>query len=252
MNTADIYAYAPGSRFLVLCSSKTQEEMLDYIYSSMPTVFKAKTALNSSPIASMDMAPDEPPNRFGDLLGLCAKLITFAGKRSHFEGLLTINISALSAALDNNAVRLKALGEVLAMKDGPASQCITLLYGPEKESELLVCADYLDFDGKLKVISYERLKEFSVSDLLAQSRLRCASPETERLLKLALADMSGYDKFNAAKFIRICGNGRGVITENSVSEVMNDPYSYVGRIRKAAILRIQEPEKRKIGFDATW
>lgn len=95
LNIADIYAHAPGSRFLASCPSKAQEDMLDYIYASMPATFKARTALNSSSVTSMDIAPDETPNRFSDLLGLCTKLVSAAGKRSHFEGLLIINISAL-------------------------------------------------------------------------------------------------------------------------------------------------------------
>lgn len=250
LNIADIYAHAPGSRFLASCPSKAQEDMLDYIYASMPATFKARTALNSSSVTSMDIAPDETPNRFSDLLGLCTKLVSAAGKRSHFEGLLIINISALSPTPDNT-IRLKALGELLSMKDGLASQCITLLYGPEKECELLVCADHLDFDGKLKVVCYEQANKLSLSDLLTKSKLRCASPEVERLLESTLADMSSYEDFNAEKFVRFCGNARGIITESSVSEMMNDPYSYIGRIRKTANLRIEEPAKRKIGFYAT-
>ena len=165
MNIADIYAHTPGSRFLTSCPYKAPEALLDYIYSSMPAAFKVRTALNSSSVTSMDISPDENPNRFSDLLGLCAKLVSAAGKRSHFEGLLIINISALSPTPDNT-IRLKALGELLSMKDGLASQCITLLYGPEKERELLVCADYLDFDGKLKVICYEQENKLSLTDLL--------------------------------------------------------------------------------------
>lgn len=250
VNIANIYAHAPGSRFLVSCPSKAQEDMLDYIYSSMPSTFKTRTALNSNSIASMDIAPDESPNRFNDLFGLCAKLISAAGKRSHFEGLLIINISALSLTPENT-IRLKALGELLAMKDGLASQCITLLYGPEKECELLACADHLDFDGKLKVICYEQSNGLSLPDLLIKSKLRCASPEIKRLLESTLADMSSYENFNATKFVRICGNERGIITESSISEIISNPYSYINRVRKAANLRIGEPAKRKIGFQTT-
>lgn len=247
MSITDIYAYAPGTRLLVSCPSKSQEDMLDTIYSSMPSTFKDRTCLNSSSITSMDISPDENPNRFGDLLGLCAKLISAAGKRSHFEGLLIVNIAAL-VATPGNTVRLKALGELLAMKDGLASKCITLLYGPEKEAELLTCADCLDFDGRLKVFCYEQSNKLPLSDLLAKSKLRCASAEIERLLESTLTDMASYEDFNAGKFVRICSNERGTITEGAVRNMLNDPYSYVNRIRKAANLRSEETPKRKIGF----
>lgn len=249
MNITDIYASPPGSRFLAACGAKDQEDMVDMLCSSMPPDFKARTLLNSSAIASMDIAPDENPNRFSDLLGLCAKLVSAAGRRSHFEGLLLLNVSALAGSSDNH-VRLKALGELLAMKDGLASRCITLLYGPEKEREILSCADYLDFDGKLKVIDYEPANRLSLSEILAKSALRCASPETEKLLESTLADMSGYEAFNAGKFVRTCGNDSGFITEHAVSEMLQDPYSYINRIKKAEKLRKEEPDTRKIGFQA--
>ena len=143
MNIAEIYKAAPGSRFLAVCSQRAQEEMVDTLCSAMPEEFREKTLLNAGPIVSMDIAPDDHPNRFSDLLGLCGKLIVSAGRRSHFEGLLLLNVSGLTASADRT--RLKALGEVLALKDGLASKCVTLIYGPEKERDALPCADDLDF-----------------------------------------------------------------------------------------------------------
>lgn len=250
MDIADIYACAPGSRFLVACPSGAQEDMLYTLCASMPPTFQSRAALNSSAVASMDMAPDDNPNRFSDLIGLCTKLISAAGWRSHFEGLLILNIAALASA-PGNAMRLKALGELLAMQDGLASQCITLLYGPESERDILTVADPLDFDGRLKVIRYEPPARRSLAELLAESKLRCASPQVGPLLESTLADMAGYADFNAAKFIRICGNSKGLITEGAVSALLNDPYSYVNRIQKAGKRRGEDTEGRRIGFRAT-
>lgn len=252
MNITDIYSCPRGSRFLISCPSKVRENMVDFVCHSMPADFKAATALNSCCIASIEIVPDEMPNRFNDLLGLCAKLISTAGRRSHFEGLLIVNISALSYAFtSDNIVRLKALGELLAMKDGLASRCITLLYGPEKEYDVLSCADHLDFDGKLKVICYEQPNKLSLSELLAESKLSCASPSVEGMLKSTLTDMASCDGFNASKFIRLCGNDTGLITKDAISDMLNDPYSYINRAKKGAHLSIEESPKRKVGFQLT-
>lgn len=249
MNITDVFTCAPGSRILVACALKAQESMIDTLCSSIPSTFKAKTSLNSTSIASMDVAPDDNPNRFSDLHGLCAKLINAAGRRSHFEGLLLLNISAL-ASTPGNTMRLKALGEFLAVPEGLSSRCVTLLYGPDKERDIISCADHLDFDGRLKVICYEQPNKLSLSELLTKSSLRCASPEIEHLLESTLTDMSGYEDFSASKFVRICGNEHGVITAHELNEMLSDPYSYINRIKKVAKLQSEEPPVRKIGFQA--
>ncbi|MBQ2955093.1 MAG: hypothetical protein IJE08_01385 [Clostridia bacterium] len=247
MNIADIYKAAPGSRFLAVCSQKAQEEMVDTLCSAMPDEFREKTLLNTGPIVSMDVAADDHPNRFSDLLGLCGKLVISAGRRSHFEGLLLLNVSGLTASADR--MRLKALGEVLALKDGLASKCVTLIYGPEKEREILQCADDLDFDGRLKVISFERSAEPELNELLEKHRLRCGSVRARKRIQSVLQEMAEHDGFSAGKFIRICGNDEGVITAETVSAILDDPYSYVNRIRKAAKLR-GDSSARKIGFQS--
>ena len=249
MNITDVFTCSPGSRVLVACAQRTQESMIDVLCSSMPSTFKEKTHLNSTSIASMDIAPDDNSNRFSDLHGLCAKLIIAAGRRSHFEGLLLLNVSALASS-PGNTMRLKALGEFLAVPEGLSSRCITIIYGPDKERDIISCADHLDYDGRLKVICYEQPNKLSLSELLVKSSLRCASPEIEHLLESTLTDMSGYEDFNASKFVRICSNERGVITAHGMNEMLNDPYSYINRIKKAAKLQSEDPLARKIGFQA--
>lgn len=249
MNIQDIYISEPGSRLLVACGAKDQEDMVESVCFSMPASFKARTDLNASPIVSMDIASDENPNHFSDLMGLCSKLITGAGRRSHFEGLLLLNIAGLARAPENS-VRMKALGEFLSIPDGLASRCITLLYGLEKERELLICAEHLDFDGRLKVGCYEQANRLSLAELLAKSSLRCATPDAEKLLESTLADMACYEDFNAGKFVRACETAGGQITRNSVSQRLNDPYSYINRVKKAAELRDRDPSVRRIGFQA--
>ena len=249
VNMADIYAHAPGSRVLGACPGKAQEEMIDAGCAAMPAAFRARTALNDCAVTSMDVVPDDHPNHFSSLVGLCAKLIAAAGKRSHFEGLLIVNVSGLPP-IPANVIRLKALGELLAMKDGLASRCITLMYGPEQERELLACADCLDFDGRLKVIHYEQPNKLPLSDLLDRETLRCASPEIEQLLESTLDDLSAYEQFNAARFLRTCGDEGGLITERTVSDMLQDPYSYINRVKKAAKLRMEDGPQRRIGFQA--
>ena len=248
MNIADIYKAAPGSRFLAVCGQREQEEMIGSLCSAMPEEFRARTLLNAGPIVSMDVAPDDHPNRFSDLLGLCGKLVISAGRRSHFEGLLLLNVSGLTASADR--MRLKALGEVLALKDGLASKCVALIYGPEKEKEILQCADDLDFDGRLKVISFERSAEPEMNELLEKYRMRCGSVKARKLVQTVLNEMAEYEGFNAGKFIRTCGNDEGVINAETVSGMLDDPYSYVNRIRKTGKLRGVDMSERRIGFQS--
>lgn len=247
MNITDVFACVPGSRILVACEPKAQESMIDTLCSSMPLTFKAKTSLNSTSIASMDIVPDDNPNRFSDLHGLCAKLVNAAGRRSHFEGLLLLNVSALVSSF-GNAIRLKALGEFLSIPEGLSSRCITVLYGPYKERDIISCADHLDFDGRLKVICYELPRKLPLSELLTKSSLRCASSEIEYLLESMLKDMSIYEDFSASRFVRICSNERGVITAHEIDEMLSEPYSYMNRIKRAAKLQFEDPTVRKIGF----
>lgn len=221
--------------------------MVEELSSRIPPVLLERTEFNRSATVSMDIIPDAEPGRFSDLSALCVRLIRAAGRRSHFEGLLMLNISAFTRSADD-IPRLKALGELLALRNGPASECRTLLYGPEKERDVLFIADHLDFDGRLKVIGYERPGPSSLTELLSEAELRCATAGAEHQLEAVLQDMAGYRRFNADKFIRICGNDRGVITEDDVFSALNDPYSYINRVKKAAEPDHSDPADRRIGF----
>lgn len=245
MNPNDVYACAPGSRLLLFCSLPLQESMVESICLAMPPLLRQKTALNTSPITTMDIAPDSSPNHFSDLVSLCARLIAAAGRRSHYEGLLLLNIDALLHPAQDT-LRLKALGELLAMPDGLASACITVLYGPDKESEALACADALDFDGRLRIICYDQPLAPSLQELLERASLRCDTSETEHMLESVLEEMANCERFNAGRFVKTCGNGLGLITENSVRQTLVDPYSYINRIRRG----IGKPDSntRRIGF----
>ena len=247
MRIADVYSSAPGSRFLISCPARMQEDMTAALCAAMPEDFRRRTRLNASPIASMDMAPDENPNRFGDLLGLCGKLITAAGQRSHFEGLLLLGVGSLSET-GRDSVRLKALGELLAMPDGLASRCITVLYGPHREKELLACADDLDFDGRLKVFAYEQPSCGTLAALLDEAGLRCADSLTASLLEATLKEFEHAEGFSASKLLRICGNEHGIITSAAITTLTDDPYSYIGRIRRSTELRQDRSSVSRIGF----
>lgn len=247
MQITDIYSCAPGSRFLVSCPEKAQEDMVSALCAAMPEDFRRRARLNVSPIASMDMAPDENPNRFSDLLGLCGKLVTSAGQRSHFEGLLLLGVGAL-AETGRDGMRLKALGELLAMPDGLASRCITVLYGPHRERQLLACADALDFDGRLKVIAYEPPARETLDELLQKADVRCADRDTQKRLEKLLREMADTEGFSAGKLVRICADAQGLITAGTLTDMLEDPYSYVNRIRKSAQLRRDRTGSHRIGF----
>ncbi|MBQ7851064.1 MAG: hypothetical protein IJ343_15165 [Clostridia bacterium] len=247
MRITDVYTGAPGSRFLISCPVKAQEDMVTALCAAMPEEFRRRTRLNVSPIASMDLAPDDSPSRFNDLLGLCGKLITSAGQRSHFEGLLLLNVSAL-AETGKDSMRLRALGEMLATPDGLASRCITVIYGPHREKELLACADDLDFDGRLKVLPYEQPARETLSALLEQAGLSFADAAAEKLMKKTLKELGDAEGFSAGKLVRICGNGHGLITAQTIRDLLDDPYSYINRARKNAGHGSVKTSSPRIGF----
>ncbi|MGN1019217.1 MAG: hypothetical protein ACI4O7_02485 [Aristaeellaceae bacterium] len=250
MTATDISTAAPGSRFLIACDAQELEGMVETICEAASTALKAKAALNACVVTSMDMTPDDSPNRFSDLVSLCGKLVAAAGHRSHFEGLLLLNIAPLISFPDNT-IRLKALGEWLCIPKGLASRCITLLYGPANERDLLACADLLDFDGKLRVGHYDLpVRHLLLSELLASSALQCATPEAEQLLENAINDMKPYQNFSPCKFLKTCGNTFGFITARAISDALQDPFSYINRIRKASD-RADQTSGRRIGFQTS-
>lgn len=248
MKSLDIICSLPGSLFLLLCPESDQEAMLDELCVAAKVGLKERTRLNSCRIASMDMSSSgEGKNEFGDLSRLCGKLVICAGKRSHFEGLLLLNISSLLDRSDNE-LRLKALGEVLALPHGLASQCITVLYGPTDEEELLSCADLLDYDGRLRVGAYESGSEHtSVKSVMYRARLQCDSFETINRLRALVSDMAKERDCNLDKLVRSCCSG-GTITEASISAQLDDPYSYINRFKRTTKPRVNK--ERRIGFHA--
>ena len=205
--------------------------------------------LNACAVTSMEIIGGTSPNSFPDLAALCGKLIQAAGRRSHFEGLLMLNISSLlNRAADED--RLRALGEVLAMENGLASRCLTVLYGPVNEKELLMAADCLDCRGRLRVAEFQMdPSRETLRQLLAQASLACA-PGAEQALEAALADMREAPRFSPLRFLQSCAAGDGTITEVSLRAVLNDPYSYYGRQKKTQELRAQDGgfSERRIGF----
>lgn len=249
MNFKEIYTSAPGSRLLLFCGQAMQERMAESICLAMPPAFGQRAALNASSITAMDIAPDSSPNSFGDLASLCARLIAAAGRRSHYEGLLLLNIGALLRPAQDT-IRLKALGELLAMKEGLASECVTVLYGPCREGEALACADALDFDGRLRISRYEQTRALSLPDLLERAALRCDTSETERLLESTLQEMADFENFNANRFVMACRDDPGLITLRSVRRTLGDPYSYINRVRKGIGGRDCEGGSRRMGFRA--
>lgn len=249
MNYLDMIRSLPGSRFLVLCSEADQEGMVDEMCTTAEAYFEERARLNACSIASMDMSSHgEGSNEFSDLARLCGKLVVCAGRRSHFEGLLLLNVSSLLDDTDN-ALRLKALGEMLSLRQGLASRCITMLYGPADEEELLSCADLLDFDGRLRVGAYESKRDhIDIKELMIRASLQCDTSETSRRLQTLLSDMAKERNCNLDKLVRNCSLG-GTITDASISAQLDDPYSYVNRFKRNA--KPRGTKERRIGFHTT-
>lgn len=252
MQANQIFNAAPGTIILLYGEKHNIKELTHSIQSSMPDDFKARTSLNSCSIVSMDMCGDEKPNSFHDLAVLCSRLVISAGRRSHFEGLLMLNISDLITRPED-ADRLKALGEILSLKNGLASKCITLLYGPTKEKEILIAAENLDFDGKLRVRRFEGTsQEDSLQALLAHTHMSCTDKRAMRLLQSTIDEMQEQRQFDPLRFFQSCEAQEGIITKDSVWAALNDPYSYINRMKKAMPLS-QRDEKNtvhRIGFQS--
>ncbi len=247
MKAHDLFSLPPGSRILLGGTERQQEQLVTALYGSVPEEFRKQTELNSSGIASMELFSSDDPSVFPDLIVLCRKLIVLAGKRSHFEGILFLNVSGLMKKKED-AGRLKALGEMLAVKDGLASRCVTVIFGPATEEELIETVEYLDFDGRLLVDHFEPdAKRDSLTAILARLNMRCDTEKTARLLNRQLKSMADMPQFQPERFLQaICD--KNVITEKSVREAVNNPYSYINRIKKMAARKNDIPKPRLIGF----
>jgi len=242
MTVNDIYNLSPGTRVLAACPEKAREALLESLCASMPQSFKTETELNRYAVASMDITPDQDPRAFSDLHGPCAKLVSAAGRRSRFRGLLLLDISGFRGGARD--MRLKALGELLAMPDGLASECVTFIHGAETEQDLLRLADALDFDGSLVIKDRLAAEKRGLDELLADTGLTCET-NAAQLLEDTLSQMSGCTDFNELKFLRSCGNREGVITADRITSLKNDPWSYINRARKT----VKSPAHR-LGFEA--
>ena len=251
MKASEVFEAAPGSVTLLYCEDEHLEEMVTSIRSSVPEHIKERASLNASTMISMEMCPEETPNGFHDLAVLCSRLITAAGKRSHFEGVLLLNVASLLLRPEDFD-RLRALGEVLTIEDGLASECTTLIYGPTDEMEVLIAADALDFDGHLKVEHFETVDHRdSLEELLHGACLLPTSEKTMTLLQSTINEMHDERRFDPLRFVQSCSKSRGMITEDSVQAVLDDPFSYVNRLKKTRVLIEQRKNQladRRIGF----
>lgn len=247
MKPAEIYMLAPGSRVLISCSVRAQEMMIENLCSSMPDDFEIAARLNTCSVAFMDIAADRRTNGFGDLHELCRKLISVAGRRSHFRGLLFLNIAGLKPT-DDNRMRLKALGEMLALRDGLASECVTVLYGPDNERDLLLTANLLDFDGRLNVTVFEPHRAAGIYEMLMECGLRTENSRARAALEAALKEVECCADFDAVKFLRSCADDGGIITAKRIRELLDEPYSYINRVRKAVSAAPETRACKTVGF----
>ena len=249
MKAEQIFQARPGSVILLYGEKDSPAELAKRVCASMPEAFRGWAALNAGAVVSMELIGDDSPNSFRDLGALCARLITAAGRRSHFEGLLLLDTASLIQSRD--ADRLRALGEILAMPDGLASRCVTALTGPAKEDEVLFAADCLDFDGRLRVARLEPDEDqLQLAAVLNKARVGCASAEAAQMLQDALDSMRGEARFDPLNFIRSCAASQRVITVEMIRAVLDDPFSYLNRLsrQKAPQGRAQNPAARRIGF----
>ncbi len=249
MTIAQLFAKPPGSRILLNCPKDDLEEIICGINASIPDGFPERTVLNSCPMVSMEITGDEDPNSFRDLAALCGRLIAAAGRKSHFCGLVLLNISGLLKHPEDRH-RLKALGEVMAIRDGLASKCVTVFYGVSTENECLTAADCLDFDGRLDVEQVRsRHWHASLRVMLGKAGMTCATDEAARLLKAALREVEGDKGFDAVRFLHSCGAGNDIITEDSLRSALEDPYSYMNRFNRTRTGKPDRcPGSRRIGF----
>ena len=117
------------------------------------------------------------------------------------------------------------MGEVLALEDGLASQCVTVLYGPTDEKELITAAECLDFDGKLVVAHFENdAHTADLRTLLETAGMSCSTENAARLLQKTLDEMRDVKGFDFRCFFHSCAEWEGLITEKSIHASLDDPF----------------------------
>lgn len=162
-----------------------------------------------------------------------------------------LNISNLICTPED-VDRLKALGELLSLRNGLASECVTVFYGPTDEKEVLIAANNLDFDGRLRVECFEGTShEGTLQSMLAQAHMRCSDEHAVGLLQSTIEEMQGMCRFDPLHFLQSCAPRDGVITDDSVQASLEDPFSYVNRLKKTmAILLSKKASAQRIGFQS--
>ena len=244
MNTATIFSMSPGSRMLLQCENENPEAMIKSLCTSVPESFSLRARLNSSGIISMEILGDDLPNSFHDLAVLCSRLIAVAGRTNHFKGLLLLNVTSLLTPCPD-IDRLQALGEVLSVPDGPASECVTVLYGETTEQGFLLAANSLDFDGELIIDRFEFPdRDFSVRAALENHHFPCASETVVQFLENTVKELQSAGNPDLLKLFRSCAAADGSITEESIRSTLKNPYSYINRMKNA---KPAHPARR-IGF----
>lgn len=242
MVTKNLFRLHPGDVILLSCSGESRESMTESVSALVPAEFAARTLYNTSPVIHVDVAHDERPGRFADLAGLIGRLILAGGKRSRYRGMLVVNIEGLNPVIDDE--RLKALGELLNDPDGLASECVTVIHGPQNEQELLTYAELLDTDGRLLADEWEK-EETTLEEALLTLALKTEDEDTGALLKAALRGTEGCSSFDLSRYLTSLASDGGIITRADIEKSTAAPLSYLNRCKKRSK---NAQNERIIGF----
>lgn len=228
MVTRELFRLTPGDVILLSCSAAIRESMTESVSALMPPEFAERTLYNTSPVIHVDVAHDDRPGNFADLANLIGRLILAGGKRSRFRGMLVINIEGLNPSFDEE--RLKALGELLNDPGGLASECVTVIHGPQNETDLLTYAELLDTDGRLLADVWER-EETTLEEALRSLNLKPEDEDTAALLKSALRGTEGSRGFDLSRYLTSLASGDGIITRADIEKSTAAPLSYLNRCK---------------------
>ncbi len=252
MTINELFDRPQGSVILLLCAEHEQNTLVNALLDKAKQRFQSSRSLNSCAAVSMQLRCGSVWENFDALSALYANLHLSAGYRSHFEGLTLLDIGELCQGPEKRE-RLGALGEMLLMPDGIASRSRSVLYMDGDEGALLEAAEYLDFNGRLCVSLYEPAKDTGALDaLLAQAQARCEGREAASLMRQTLIQLDGLQGFRPESFLNsLCPQG-GLIRLPALQGALNDPLSYVNRVKRQNALRpAQTPcSARTIGFQS--
>lgn len=247
MKARDIAASKPGSAFLLCIPKGEQSSVIERVCSEVIPLMHTSGRCRAA-ITAMELTGDKEPNTFSDLFALCRKLITVSGLSSHFDGLLLLNIADLTGEKD--AERLRALGELLDMKDGLFSRCRTVIYGPDDQAEVMRCAELLDFSGRLQAGGFEcETRSVGLEQQLKAAGVTCESRQVKDMIKKRLREMSGIKGFDAVKYLRSAADMQCRITAASLQAMEDNIYSYHNRLLSTERTR-EAGKHRRMGFGA--